>query len=343
MQWMHIDCFLSTLQNVQAHEIENLENIRYEHQMEIIRHCQQENDQEVTEDNEICFEPDTKRFKSSELERKIEETEIKRQSAEFFSVRDLLQKCDADNLHLLLLMNECEVFPESEEELLDICAEFMTFGVLEKCQKCSDGEMVFAKFGYKCNGRINEWVKCGYFVEKPKRRKCIITEDLRANKILKQIEPKLEDRVLRQQNVNHSKTSSKALEVPWTSKMVRITNVFEPDSDFELHNITKVHQSPNFIFSCVLTLVDIEKNRNDFFKMQILCPKHIKVHLKLPKFYLFTSSGRIGSDQKESSIEAFDSDEEAIKVFEQLFLEKNREPLDLKRGKAENSWKILSE
>jgi hypothetical protein len=64
--------------------------------------------------------------------------------------------------------------------------------------------------------------------------------------------------------------------------------------------------------------VDIEENQNDFFKIQILRLKNIEVHSVLPKFFLFTSTGRIGSDLKESSTKAA----EAIKVFEERFLEK---------------------
>jgi formyltetrahydrofolate hydrolase len=155
---MHSECFLSTLQNVQAHEIENLENIRYEHQMEILKHFRQGNDQKIAKERENCSEPAAKRFKSSEIAHHAEDIEkiICLQTAEFFCVRDLLQKCCIEDLHLLLLMNECEVSIGNEEKMLDVCAEVLTFGVLEKCQKCGNDEMIFAKFGYKCNGRINE-------------------------------------------------------------------------------------------------------------------------------------------------------------------------------------------
>jgi poly [ADP-ribose] polymerase 2/3/4 len=303
-QWTHRRS-LKTLRTIEAHEIENLENIRYEHQMEIL--ARQDDHQVVAKENENSSVPTPNQFMSSAIAQYTEEieNEIRLQSSKFFKIRDLLEKCEIEYLRMLLLMNECEVFPESEEEMLDICAEFLTFGVLKKCQKCGDGEMKFAKFGYKCIRWINEWVKCGNFEEKPKRRKCTIPDELRSNKILKQIEPKLEDRVLRQQNVNDSNLSSR---VPWISKMTKIRNRPETDTYSD--------------FSCVLTLVDIEENQNNFFKMQILGQKNSDVHSKLKNFYLFTCSGRIGSDHTKSAVETFDSAAKAIKAFEKLFLDK---------------------
>lgn len=68
----------------------------------------------------------------------------------------------------ILTLNKSEIV----DGLLDRCADFLTFGALAKCQKCLKGDLVFAKYGYKCDGMIDEWTGCGNFVTKPMRLKC---------------------------------------------------------------------------------------------------------------------------------------------------------------------------
>jgi hypothetical protein len=330
--WTHRECFIRTLcketNYIQVNEIENFGNIRVHNQSGTIRIIQ-----EAIDENENRSESKAKRSKLYEFE-ELQEIE---------SVRDLLQQCDIKDLKLLLQKNNyCSnyqnVATKNAESLLDLCSEFLIFGVLEKCDKCGDGEMIIAKFGYKCNGWINGWIKCENFEEKPKRRICTIPEGLRVNNIWKQIEPKLKDCVLRQRNVNHSEVpkgpcdstmfrvtdfdlhqeTPKAPEFSVSLKMIR-NNRRLCVYDFIYSHLTEVYCTSDCVFNCVLALVDIEKNQNDFFKMQIVIEK--RKDQERPKFFLLESSGRMGS-QFWTEFNTCYSAAEAIKIFEKKILEK---------------------
>lgn len=117
------------------------------------------------------------------------ESLIATQTTKLFEVRDVLDKfsrisqtneniasptCFSD---LLKINRSCLV--EGTEGNLDRCADFLTFGALAKCQKCLKGDMIFAKYGYKCNGMVDEWTECGNFEKKPLRVKCKIPDALK--------------------------------------------------------------------------------------------------------------------------------------------------------------------
>lgn len=55
----------------------------------------------------------------------------------------------------------------------------MAFGVLQKCPKCKEGQLVFDKFGYTCEGQLTEWVKCQNVVADPKRTALTISDELK--------------------------------------------------------------------------------------------------------------------------------------------------------------------
>jgi hypothetical protein len=75
---------------------------------------------------------------------------IARQAAEFVRVRKALRDvCTIEELQYFLIINESDVV-EGIENLLDRCADILCFGSLYKCQKCSKGDMIFTKHGYKC-------------------------------------------------------------------------------------------------------------------------------------------------------------------------------------------------
>lgn len=54
----------------------------------------------------------------------------------------------------------------------------MTFGALEKCKECKNGQFVFNKLGYICQGDLTEWTKCQTITKEPKRRSFKVPSDL---------------------------------------------------------------------------------------------------------------------------------------------------------------------
>lgn len=68
----------------------------------------------------------------------------------------------------------------------------MTFGALKRCPSC-DGQYVFNKSNYICNGNISEWAKCENIVKEPPRIPCRIPKDI-DHKFLKkkfQVKPRI--------------------------------------------------------------------------------------------------------------------------------------------------------
>lgn len=133
--------------------------------------------------------------KENELEEKIA-----KQSKQLFKIRDKIKAIasKADLQNILFANNSGMV--EGLEGLLDRVADFLTFGALAKCSKCKYGDMIFAKYGYQCNGQIDEWMTCDNFQEKPARVKCKIPRELQTSQsetFFVRYKSKVEDRAVR--------------------------------------------------------------------------------------------------------------------------------------------------
>lgn len=91
------------------------------------------------------------------------ENVIKIQTEKFQTVRELLKKhCKAKTLSEFLTQNGSDVV-QGYDNILDRCADFISFGAIPKCTKCLNGNMIFSKNGYKCDGTLNEWANCDRF------------------------------------------------------------------------------------------------------------------------------------------------------------------------------------
>lgn len=140
--------------------------------------------------------PEVKKLKVSNSVDDALEDAINKQSVKLFATRHMLENnCNNADLEQILATNRSGLV----EGLLDRCADFLTFGALAKCQKCLNGDLVFAKYGYKCNEMVDEWIECDNFVTKPLRIKCKLPAAV-ARKLPKEIsnfKSNLEDRVVR--------------------------------------------------------------------------------------------------------------------------------------------------
>lgn len=85
----------------------------------------------------------------------------------------------------------------------------------------------------------------------------------------------------------------------------------DPDSGYT--DIGRVYIKESHAYSVVLNAVDVEKDRNSFYKLQI-----IELEAK-KRYYLFRSWGRIGCEVGGNSCEKMKNCEAAIKLFEKLF------------------------
>lgn len=70
----------------------------------------------------------------------------------------------------LLEANGQEV-PSGNDRMLDRLSDCMTFGALERCPECKDGQLVFRSGGegYHCTGDMSEWTKCQFKTVDPNR------------------------------------------------------------------------------------------------------------------------------------------------------------------------------
>lgn len=121
------------------------------------------------EKNGSADEPDSKKVKVEE--NKEEKEAIKKQMKKIFYYRDLLERnLKKGELQDLLEANGQQV-PTGNDRMLDRLADCMTFGALEPCPECQDGQLVFKSgVGYACTGDMSEWTKCQYKTKDPKRK-----------------------------------------------------------------------------------------------------------------------------------------------------------------------------
>lgn len=115
-------------------------------------------------------EPDSKKVKA-DPEAEKEKEAIKKQVKKIFYYRDLLERnLKKAGLQGLLEANGQEV-PVGESKMLDRLSDCMTFGALEPCKECDNGQLVFRSgVGYQCMGNMSEWTKCQYKTDDPARK-----------------------------------------------------------------------------------------------------------------------------------------------------------------------------
>lgn len=253
------------------------------------------------------------------------EEKIATQTAELVRIREaLVNVCEKEDLQLLLLINDCELSDPSMEELLDQCADILAFGSLYKCQKCLKGDMIFSKHGYTCNAWLDDWVKCGHFEVEPLRMKCTIPDDLKANPFFATCDPKSEDRAVRPIVIDLDSPTPSTSASPASNKrkpkttklLLKDGTVVDPKS--KLQSTTHVYRKDKVLYSCVLGLTDIQKNKNSFYKLQVLESDY--KHLNIGRsYYFFFSMGRTGTTIGSFSTRNFNSADLAVAEFEKLY------------------------
>ncbi|KAL0276840.1 UNVERIFIED_CONTAM: hypothetical protein PYX00_004320 [Menopon gallinae] len=99
-------------------------------------------------------------------------------------------------------------------------------------------------------------------------------------------------------------------------KKVTLKDGLVVDPDSKLEKVAHVYRIGNNVYSTVLSLTDVQKNKNSYYKLQILESD------KKDKYWLFRSWGRIGTTIGGDKLDKFSNAEECISMFESLFEEK---------------------
>lgn len=91
------------------------------------------------------------------------------------------------------------------------------------------------------------------------------------------------------------------------------------DPETGLEDIAHVYRDKvtNLLYTTVLNYIDIQKNKNSYYKMQVLEADNEK------KYWFFRSWGRIGTGVGEKKLETFYSANEACSAFETNFEDKS--------------------
>lgn len=62
--------------------------------------------------------------------------------------------------------------------MLDLLADVLTFGALERCPKCS-GQLYLKQSTFECRGYLSEWSRCDFASQKPDRRPACVPLKIR--------------------------------------------------------------------------------------------------------------------------------------------------------------------
>ncbi|XP_058116088.1 poly [ADP-ribose] polymerase [Anopheles ziemanni] len=118
-----------------------------------------------------------------------------------------------------------------------------------------------------------------------------------------------------EESKSRSKKSIYEKHVPSTMKLqLKSGLVVDPDSG--LADKAHVYKEHDVIYNCVLNKVDIQQDKNSYYKLQVLEADQGK------KYWLFRSWGRIGTTIGGTKVESFKTSYDAMTAFEDMFEDK---------------------
>jgi len=116
-----------------------------------------------------------------------------------------------------------------------------------------------------------------------------------------------------------AKSIYKSSRVPKSQTLV-VKDGTAVDPDSNLVEVGRVYRRGDNIYSVVLNSIDVARDKNSYYKMQVI------EHEKRKEYYLFRSWGRIGCEVGGTTCREMDDSDDATSTFEQLFEEKTGNP-----------------
>ncbi|KAK6755153.1 hypothetical protein RB195_013873 [Necator americanus] len=230
------------------------------------------------------------------------------------------------------------------DRLINHLVDCVVFGVCLPCPKCG-GQLSYSSSSrtYICDGQISEYTKCTHHDKNPERKKFVIPKHLmKENDYIKKLKVNLlknrvyNEAVANETIVSHSDqfkylgsrgmtsseekgdTEGKSIGVGSGISQQLVKGGTVVDQECEYAQVSHVHRGKNgVLYSVVLGSVDMQTNRNSYYKIQLLKHDH------KPTFYVFRSWGRVGTMIGGTRTEMFRNEENAVEAFEHLFLEKS--------------------
>lgn len=151
----------------------------------------------------------------------------------------------------------------------------------------------------------------------PQIKKCLIGNwdgDIEA-RFKKMNVKELKSNIKSRSAANVAKSIYKSGSVPKSQTLiVKDGTAVDPDSGYA--EVGRVYRAGPHVYSVVLNCVDVTKDKNSFYKIQVI------EHETKKEYFLFRAWGRIGCDVGGNSCKRMDSRNDAIENFEQLFKER---------------------
>ncbi|KJH45000.1 PADR1 domain protein [Dictyocaulus viviparus] len=208
--------------------------------------------------------------------------------------KDLKDNLSKNEMMELLAANNLSI-PSGEAKLLNswLIAPFLV--VVYRVPKC-EGQLMYSSTlrTYKCNGQLSEYTKCIYQDNNPKRKKFSIPKELRKNAFLKKLKVNIfskrayNDAISHEVIVSHSDAfkylGSRCMNVTDKSdiegKSMGVSSGLSRqlikggtviDQECEYAEFSHVYRDNNgVVYSVVLGNVDMQTNKNSYYKLQLL-------------------------------------------------------------------------
>ncbi|KAE9414801.1 hypothetical protein Angca_003723 [Angiostrongylus cantonensis] len=288
-----------------------------------------------------------KRMRTEDADEDLNKKQLKDQADLMWTLRKEFKENLTKNEMTELLSANSQTIPSGESKVIDLLVDCAVFGCCLPCPKCN-GQLIYSTTlrTYRCNGQLSEYTKCVYQSYNPERKKFAIPKDLKKNKYLKKLKVNVfskrvyNEAVSNEVVVGHSDTfkylgsrcmnsydkvdiEEKSMGVGSGLSRQLIKGGAVVDQEFEFAKTCHVYRNNNgTIYSVVLGNVDMETNRNSYYKLQLL------KHDNKPIFYLFRSWGRVGTTIGGTKTETYRDMCKAVEAFECLF-----------HDKTDNYWK----
>jgi poly [ADP-ribose] polymerase len=182
-RWHHVECFIEILPQINAVGISPLQlngfgSLLMETQRELL-------DSFSSQPKAVAGKKRKgKSDKGVSKKGKVEDPEekaLKEQSKLIWQIRDQLQ-ANLTQVELKEMLQGNYGYRagrfKGESQLLDGCADGMTFGVIGQCDSCN-GTLIPHTYNYRCTGNISEWTKCTNTTTEVYRSKWTIPKSLR--------------------------------------------------------------------------------------------------------------------------------------------------------------------
>lgn len=246
------------------------------------------------------------------------------QNEEIFKFRNTLKmnKYKRNDLKSFLLKNK-QHRPRGVPAMLDMIAEILVCGALEKCSKCWFGRYYYDKNSYECQGNFR-WTSCKNKETTPARKSWEIPEKISKDfhSYLSSIEKHIGDRIFivssefkEDDNNNHLpvQTKTKRARKAQSVKII-LESGSQVDPKSKLEKTTHIFEDNGAKYSETLIYSDIQNKKNAFYKIQLL------ENNDKSGYWVFRSWGRIGTKNQGNTKKEFKTSFEAIMEFEKLYL-----------------------